>query len=90
MEDSVKKGRKGIFKLPLALNSSRSDPSNKQDLLELECALSSFRGDIPHMFWKDRFFIGSVAPMVELFQELKLGFLFTWTSLTNRGQRNKV
>ncbi len=24
------------------------------------------------------------------FQELKLGFLFNWTSLTNRGQRNKV
>jgi hypothetical protein len=52
VEDSVKKGKKGVFYFALALNSFRSDPGNRRDLLGLECALSSFKGEIPHIACK--------------------------------------
>ncbi len=52
VEDSVKKGKKGVFYSTLALNSFRSDPDNRKDLLGLECALFSFKGEIPHIVCK--------------------------------------
>lgn len=90
VEDSVKKGKKGVFYSALALNSFRSDPGNRRDLLGLECALSSFKGEIPHIackmpsalaradhprpniFRKDRYSIGSVALVVELFSRAEI------------------
>jgi hypothetical protein len=52
VEDSVKKGKKCIFYFALALNSSRLNPGNRKDLLGLEGALSSFRGEIPYIACK--------------------------------------
>ncbi len=52
VKDSVKKGKTGVFYFALALNSFRSDPGNRRDLLGLECALSSFKGEIPHIACK--------------------------------------
>jgi hypothetical protein len=91
VENSVKKGKKGVFYYStFALNSFRSDLDNRKDLLGLECALSSFKGEIPHIackmpsalawadharpniFRKDRYSIGSVALMVELFSKAKI------------------
>ncbi|KAH8932840.1 hypothetical protein BDL97_18G000100, partial [Sphagnum fallax] len=90
VEDNVKKGKKGVFYSALALNSFRSDPGNRRDLLGLECALSSFKGEIPHIackmpsalaradhprpniFRKDRYSIGSVALVVELFSRAEI------------------
>jgi len=90
VEDSVKKGKKGIFYSALALNSFRSDPGNRREILGLECALSSFKGEIahivckmpsalaradhprPNIFRKDKYSIGSVALMVELFSRAEI------------------
>ncbi len=47
VEDYVKKGKKGAFYFALASNFFRLNPSNRRDLLGLECALSSFKGEIP-------------------------------------------
>jgi hypothetical protein len=52
VEDSVKKGKKGVLYSSLVLNSFRLDPGNRKDLLGLECALSSFKGEIPHIACK--------------------------------------
>ncbi len=52
VEDSVKKGKKSIFNSTLVLNLFRLDPGNRRDLLGLECALSSFKGEIPYIVCK--------------------------------------
>jgi hypothetical protein len=90
VEDSVKKGKIGVFYSALALNSFKLNLGNRRDLLGLECALSSFKGEIPHIackmpsafaranhprpniFRKERYFIGSVALVVELFSRVKI------------------
>ena len=91
VEDDIKRRKKGVFSSASALNSFRSDPGNRRDLLGLECALPSFKGEIPHVackkpsalaradhprpniFRKDRYSIGSVAPVVELFLRAEIG-----------------
>jgi hypothetical protein len=52
VKDSVKKGKKGVFYSALALNSFGLDLDNRRDLLGLECALFSFKGEIPHIVCK--------------------------------------
>ncbi len=52
VKDGFKKGKKGFFNYALTLNSFRLDPNNWRDLLGLECAFSSFKGEIPHIAFK--------------------------------------
>jgi hypothetical protein len=52
LEIVSRNGKKGIFYSTLALNSFRLDPGNRRDVLGLECALSSFKGEIPHIVCK--------------------------------------
>jgi hypothetical protein len=48
----ARKEKKEFFYSAVALNSFRPEPSNRRDLLRLECALSSFKGEIPHIACK--------------------------------------
>ena len=91
VEDSAIEGKKGVFSSASVLNSFGLDPGNSRDLLGLECALFSFKGEIlhvackkpsalaradhsrPNIFRKDRYSIGSVAPVVELFSRAEIG-----------------
>lgn len=91
VEDGANKKQQGVFSSASAPNSFRLDPGNRRDLLGLECALPSPKGEIPHVackmppalaradhprpniFRKDRYSIGSVAPVVELFSRAEIG-----------------
>ncbi len=46
------KEKKAFLNSALVLNSFRSNLGNRRDLLGLDCALSSFKGEIPHIMCK--------------------------------------
>jgi hypothetical protein len=75
VEDNVKKGKTGVFYSALALNSFRSDPNNIKDLLGLECAFFSFKGEIPHIACKMPLALAWVDhPRPNIFQKDRYSF----------------